>query len=168
MTRIDEVVFESLFGKSRKQSTGEERAKQFKDAWLLANRSLLAAKQQNEKADTAVEENSLESKAKQFVKDQKETFSSDARLTEQLTTKLMPIVDQIYSHANRYVNDADVSSAHNTTYQRILELVISQASSGEPLNKIPCPPDFSDEENKMLTQVTRILKDFWTTDKSSD
>lgn len=165
------MVFESLFGKSsktKKQTTGEVRAKQFKDAWLLANRSLLAAKQQNEKADTAVEENSLESKAKQFVKDQKETFSSDARLTEQLSAKLMPIVDQIYSHANRFVNDADVSSAHNTTYQRILELVITQATDGESFENIPFPADFSDEENKMLTQVSRVLNDFWSADSSGD
>ncbi|MCH2183357.1 MAG: hypothetical protein MK108_15265 [Mariniblastus sp.] len=158
------MVFGSLFNKSnkaKKQAIGKERARQFKDAWLLANRSLLAAKQQNEKADTAVEENSLENKAQQFVMEQKESFSSDARLTEQLTAKLMPIVDQIYAYSNRYVNDADVSSAHNTTYQRILELVMEQAASGEPFDKTPCPADFSDEENKMLNQVTRIVNDSW-------
>ena len=165
----DIVVFGSLFNKSnrsKKLAIGKQRGRQFRDAWLLANRSLLAAKQQNEKADTAVEENSLENKAKQFVKDQKEAFSSDARLTEELTAKLMPIVDQIYAHSNRYINDADVSSAHNTTYQRILELVMEQAATGELFVTVPCPADFSDEETRMLAQVTQIVNESWANEEA--
>ena len=163
------MVFGSFFNKSnrsKKLAIGKQRARRFRDAWLLANRSLLAAKQQNEKADTAVEENSLENKAQQFVKDQKEAFSSDARLTEELTAKLMPIVDQIYAHSNRYINDADVSSAHNTTYQRILELVMEQAATGELFVTVPCPADFSDEETRMLAQVTQIVNESWANEEA--
>ena len=158
------MVFESLFGKSnkaKKERVGEARAQQFKEAWLLANRSLLAAKQQNEKADTAVEEETLENKATQFMQDQKESFSSDARITEQLTIQLMPVVNQIYAQANRYINDADVSSAHNTTYQRILDWVNIQTSNDSPMEMSAYPPDFSDEENRMLSQVVKILTSFW-------
>ena len=158
------MVFESLFGKQKKQSLGDARAQQFKEAWLLANRSLLAAKQQNEGADTAIEEDSLLNKARQHMSDQKESFTADAHHLEQLTTKLLPVVEQIYAYANRFVNDADVSSAHNTTYQRILELVMAKAATSENVDKIPSPPDFSDEENEMLERVSRILAEFWKAD----
>ena len=155
------MVFESLFGKQKKQGLGDARAQQFKEAWLLANRSLLAAKQQNEAADTAVEEDSLLNKARQYMSDQKESFTADAHHLEQLTTKLLPIVEQIYAYANRFVNDADVSSAHNTTYQRILELVMAKVKTNGYVEKIPSPPAFSDEENEMLERVSRILEEFW-------
>ena len=156
------MVFDSIFGKSKKQELGKARADQFRNAWLLANRGMLAALSQNAADDTVVEEEkSLVERAQQVLRDDKATFTAEAHHTEQLAFKLLPVIEQMYAYWNRFADDADVSSAHNATFARILELVTARAVKGEAIGKIPAPEDFTDEEAELLASVNRIIADFW-------
>ena len=158
------MIFESLFGKSRKKDLGKERGEQFKQAWLLANRSLLAAKSDNQAADTAVEEVTLIKKAETIMRESKESYSAEAHVVDAMAQKFLPIVNQIYVYSNRYMNDADVSSAHNTTYQRILEIVLAGVADGEPVRHLEAPSDFAPEESELLLKVNKILAEFWSSE----
>lgn len=155
------MVFDSLFGKKKKEAIGQARVEQFRAAWLQANRGMLAALAENANEDTQVEEIPLVEKARQILEDSKQSFTAEAHHIDQLADRLLPVVEQLYAISNRYTNDADVSSAHNTTFTRILELVSKRAATGEPIGKIPSPPDFTDAETELLASVSRILNEFW-------
>ena len=156
------MVFDSIFGKPKKEVLGQARAEQFKNAWLMANQSLLAAKTLNESEDTQIEEASLVEKAKQVLNDEKESFTAESHHTEQLAIRLLPIVNDIYTLSNRFMNDADVSSAHNMAFQRILELIMERALTGEDFSNVTCPSDFSDNEAQLLQRVTQVVSGFWS------
>ncbi len=154
------MVFDSLFGKKKKEALGHARAEQFRAAWLQANRGMLAALAENANEDTQVEEIPLVEKARQILEDSKQSFTAEAHHIDQLADRLLPVVEQLYAISNRYTNDADVSSAHNTTFTRILELV-SKRADWEPIGKIPAPPDFTEPEAELLASVTRIVAEYW-------
>ena len=159
------MIFESLFGKSKKKGLGKERADQFKQAWLLANRSLLAAKSDSQEADTQLEEVSIIKRAEQSMTEEKESYSAEAHVVDQLAQKCLPVIDQIYSYSNRFMNEADVSSAHNTTFQRILEIVMQALASGESVRRLAVPDDFSPQESELFRKVAIIVSEYWSEDK---
>lgn len=154
-------MFRSLFGGNKKQLLMSARLAQFREAWLMANRSILAIKSAAIGSDETLEAATIVQKSKQWIRDEKLSFSSDQHKTEQLTSRLLPVVEQVYAASDRFSNDADVSSAHNSTTHRMLELVSQHIQSGAPLAQIQPSEDLSKAENELLSEVATTITNYW-------
>ena len=154
-------MFRSLFGGKKQQVLTAGRLEQFREAWLLANRSLLGVKSDAFDRGEEIDASNMVRHAQQWVRDSKINFTSDAHKTEQLTFRLLPLVHEIYCQSDRFSDEADVSSAHNSTTQLILELVTNLIRSGAKLGSAPPSEELSKTENKIYQKVLQTLAKYW-------
>ncbi len=158
------TVFRSLFGENKKQQLMTARLAQFREAWLMANRSILAVKSAAIESGERLGAETIVENSKQWIRDAKVSFDSNHHRTEQLTNRLLPLVQQVYAASDHFVNDADVSSAHNSTTQRMLELMTQHIQSEAPLHEIESSEDLTEAENTILAEVATAAADYWETD----
>lgn len=155
-------MFRSLFGGGDKEKVlRSARVEQFREAWLLANRSLLAVESEAQEEGKEIEPDMLVHEAEQWIRDSKTTFTSDAHKTEKLTQILLPLVNEIFQAAHKFRDDADVSSAHNSTTQRILELVTKKIRAGEKLSNAQPSDELSAKENEIFMGVMESAARYW-------
>lgn len=155
------MVFRSLFGGGRRTEVLNERASLFREAWLLANRAILAATMDWESPTADSSEMSPVQLARQWIRDEKISFSSDALQTELLTDQLLKWAEKVHRLSSHFSLEADVSSAHSMTAQRILEVVGGRLRAGEPLDVKPTLDEFTEKENEILAGVLKSCHDYW-------
>ena len=154
-------LFRSIFGGKKQEVLSAARIEQFREAWLLANRSLLGVKSDAFDRGERIDEFNIVRHAQQWIRETKISFTSDSHKIEQLTCRLLPLVHDVYLQSDRFGDEADVSSAHNSTTQIILELVTQRIRSGEKLRENQPSEELSQRENKILHKVQEALANYW-------